>query len=91
MFANIHKISPFIIAVVGGGIMLSVLICTVLALVMRINMRRRMDKERMALKDSRASVRSERGGFEQPPYLGMKDQFRLNSSRFTNRYVKHYF
>ena len=87
MFANIHRISPFVLAVVGGGIMLSVLICTVLAVVIRINTRRRVEKEKKVMKNGRSSVRSGCGGFEQPPYLGMRDTVRVNSSRFTHRYA----
>jgi len=89
MFANIHRISPFLLAVVGGGIMLSVLICTVLALVVRINMRRRMKTKRKVMKNANGSVGSGCGGFEQPPYLGLKDPVRVNSSRFTHRSVTY--
>jgi hypothetical protein len=92
MFENIHRISPFVLAVVGGGIMLSVLICTVLALVIRINMRRREKENKKIDKTGRSSLRSTCGGFEQPPYLRMRDPVRVNSSRFTHRYAlcKHY-
>ena len=85
MFANIHGISVFVLGVVGGGIMLSVLICCVLALVIRINMRRRGEKKKVIDKIGRSSLRSGCGGFDQPPYLRMRDPVRVNSSRFTHR------
>ena len=68
--------------------MLSVLICTVLALVVRINMRRRMETKKKVMKNVNGSVGSGCGGFEQPPYLGLRDPVRVNSSRFTHRYVE---
>ena len=63
------------------------LICTMLALVIRINMRRREKEEKKINKTGRSSVRSTCGGFDQPPYLRMRDPVRVNSSRFTHRYA----
>ena len=86
-FNNIHGISPFLVLVVGGGVMLCVLICCILALVIRINMRRRdQEGKKILAKVGRSSVRSGCGGFDQPPYLRMRDPVRVNSARFTHRY-----
>ena len=86
-FNNVHGISPFLVLVVGGGVMLCVLICCILALVIRINMRRRDQVgKKIISKVGRSSVRSGCGGFDQPPYLRMRDPVRVNSARFTHRY-----
>ena len=62
-----HMISPFVMAMVGAGIMMSVFLCTMIAFVMRIAMKSRLDKKRKGLNNRKTSISSGCGGFEQQP------------------------
>ena len=84
-FENRYGISAFILAVVGGGVMLSVLICTVLGIVIRINLKRREKRDTEIQKRGRSSMRSGCGGFEDPPYLRMREPVKINHSQSMNR------
>ena len=80
-----HLISPFVMAMVGAGIMLSVFLCSVIALVMRITMKRRLDKKRKSLENRKASISSGCGGFEQQPRWTLHRPKEIDRLHFANR------
>ena len=80
-----HMISPFIMAMAGAMIMLSVSLCTMIAFCMRISLKRRMDKKRKYIAVRKHSMDSGCGGFEQQPRFVTPVLSRLQLSYFANR------
>eukprot|EP00092_Neocalanus_flemingeri_P019479 GFUD01021103.1.p1 GENE.GFUD01021103.1~~GFUD01021103.1.p1 ORF type:complete len:188 (-),score=64.68 GFUD01021103.1:316-852(-) len=84
-----HVISPFVMAVAGAGIMFSVFLCSMVALLMRMAMKRRLDKKRKGLDKRKASISSGCGGFEQPPRFGPGRPIRMDRLYFPNRSMNY--
>ena len=80
----------FVMAMVGAGIMLSVLLCNVIALVMRVNMKRRLDKKKKGLEKRKASIiPSGCEGFEQEPRCGLHRPIDIDRLYVGNRSVNY--
>ena len=56
-----------IMGLAGAAIMLSMFLCSLTALMLRINLRKKMDKKRELINSRKVSIVSESGGFEDIP------------------------